>query len=254
MPQGEIAPDKIEILINQSILEMNADVLASVREYYPDKSISFILKNIERYVELINRRILLSSEMLQLLDKEISDELKIQLLRFETKPISIQDKKYSAGVEDYIVEHLYSSEDFPYLVQWYPSSRIRLRELILDMVITAIQNAEEIPCVLHVKLLEQLMQTDEIDDEDKQSLLIQQIRIGATKGAVKSALEHLGLTEYKEILEGQSIKVSVTRINEQILEALKKRKWIADCEEDTDNPELICVHGKAARKKKEETL
>lgn len=254
LPQGEIAPDKIEILINQSILEMNADMLVSVREYYPEKCMSFILKNIERYVALMNRRMFLSSEMLPLLEKEISDELKIQLLGFETKPISIQDKKYSARVEDYIVEHLYSSMDFPYLLKWYPSNRIRLQELILDMVIKAIQNAEEIPCVLHVKLFEQLMQTDEIYDADKQSLLIQQIKIGAAKGAVKFALEQLGLTEYKEILEGQFSKVSVTEVNEQMLGALLERKWIANYEEDTDDPELFCVYGKVARKKKEKML
>lgn len=254
LPQDEIAADKIEILINQSILEMNADTLAVVREYYSEKNMSFILKNIESYVALMNRTMFLSSEMIQLLEKEISDELKIRLLGFETKPISIQDKKYSARVEDYIVEHLYNSKDFQYLLQWYPSNRIRLRGLILDMVIEAIRNAEEMPCALHVKLFEQLMQTDEIYDEDKHSLLIQQIKLGATKGAVKFALEQFGWTEYKEILEGQSDKVPATKIDEQILEALLERKWIADYEKDTESPEFFHVYGKAARKKKEEAV
>lgn len=254
LSQDEIADDKIEILINQSILEMNANTLAVVREYYPEKNLSFILKNIESYVALMNRTMFLSSEMLQLLEKEISDELKIRLLGFETKPISIQGKKYSAKVKDYIVEHLYSSKDFQYLLQRYSTNTIRLRELILDRAIKAIQNAEEIPCILPVKLFEQLMQTDQIDDEDKQSLLIQQIKIGATKGAVKLALEQLGLTEYKEVLEGQSGKVPMTEISEQILEALLERKWIADYEEDTDDPELFHIHGKTARKKKEEAV
>ncbi len=55
-----------------------------------------------------------SVELKLLLEKEIDDEFKIRLLEFETKPVSIQDKKYSARVEDYIVGHLYCKEDLPY--------------------------------------------------------------------------------------------------------------------------------------------
>ena len=71
---------------------------------------------------------------------------------------------------------------------------------------------------------------------------------------MKSAFEQLELTEYKEILEGQSGKVFATEISEQILEALLKRKWIGDYTEDTNDAELFHVYGKAARKKKEEAL
>lgn len=246
LPKGEIAPDKLDILINQNILDMNADTLAAVREYYPDKCLSFIIKNIKKYTEIMDRTMFSSSELLQLLEEEISDELKMRLLRFETKPISIQDGKYSAKVEDYIIEHLYSSKDFSYLLKWYPSNRVQLRKLILDRAIEAIWHGRELPCAVHVKLFEQLMQSDKIDNRDKQGLLIQQIMKGIAKGAVKEAFEQLGLTEYKRIMGGQSGKVSAISINEQILKALLKRKWIKDYKRDEEDPGLFQIYGKAA--------
>ena len=156
------------------------------------------------------------------LGEEIDDELKIRLLEFETKPVSIQNKRYSARVEDYIVEHLYCVEDFSYLLQWYPFNRDKMRECILNLAIREIQSAVELPCLVHAKLFEHLMRSSQLEDEDKVSFLIQQIKAGIAKGAVKSAFEQLELTEYKEILEGQSGKVFATEISEQILEALLK--------------------------------
>ena len=129
-----------------------------------------------------------------------------------------------------------------------------MRECILNLAIREIQSAVELPCLVHAKLFEHLMRSSQLEDEDKVSFLIQQIKAGIAKGAVKSAFEQLELTEYKEILEGQSGKVFATEISEQILEALLKRKWIGDYTEDTNDAELFHVYGKAARKKKEEAL
>lgn len=254
LPQDAIAPDKLQILIDKNILEMNADTLAVVRKHYPEECMSFILKNIEAYVGIMNKTMFSSEELKCLLGEEIDDELKIRLLEFETKPVSIQNKRYSARVEDYIVEHLYCVEDFSYLLQWYPFNRDKMRECILNLAIREIQSAVELPCLVHAKLFEHLMRSSQLEDEDKVSFLIQQIKAGIAKGAVKSAFEQLELTEYKEILEGQSGKVFATEISEQILEALLKRKWIGDYTEDTNDAELFHVYGKAARKKKEEAL
>lgn len=250
LPQGEIAPDKIEILINQSILDMNADTLASVREYYPDKCLSFIIKNIEKYTEIMDRTMFSSPELLRLLEEEISDELKLRLLGFETKPISIRNKKYSAKVKEYIIKNLYDSGDFSCLLKEYPSYKAQLQKIILDKAIREIRRAGELPCVINIRLFEQLMQTDQIDNGDKQGLLIQQIRAGINKKAMKVAFEQLGLTEYNRILEGHFGKVSVTRTNEQILEALLNRKWIKDYKQDEEDWRLFQIYGKAAHIKK----
>lgn len=246
LPQDEIAPDKIEILINQRILDMNADTLVAVREYYPDKRLPFIIMNIEKYTKIMDRTMFSSSELMQLLEEEISDELKLRLLGFETNPISIRNKKYSAKVKEYILKNLYSSEDFSHLLKDYHSYKTSSREIILDKAIREIRRAGELPCVANIKLFEQLMQTDQIDNRDKQGLLIQQIRSGIDKRAMKVAFEQLGLTEYKGILEGQSGKISATSTNERMLNALLARRWIKGYKVEEEDPSLFHIYGKAA--------
>lgn len=252
LPQDSIAPDKLQILIDKNILEMNADTLTVVRKHYPRKCIPFILNNIERYVGIMNKTIFSSTELHQLLEKEIDDEVKIRLLEFETESISIQDKMYSARVEDYIVEHLYCEKDFSYLLQWYPSNREQMRKLILNLAIGKIQSAVELPCLVHAKLFEHLMRSDQLEDKDKVVFLIQQMKAGITKGTVKSAFEQLGMKEFKEILAGESRKVSVSNINEQILEASLEKKWILGYKVDLEDAELLQVHAKAVRRKNTE--
>ncbi len=245
---------KIEILIRNNILEMNADILKTVREHYAEMRMLFIMNNIEKYVEIMNEAIFSSSELLQLLEENIDEELKIRLLHFATAPISIQNKNYSDKIQDYIVENLYSSRDFKYLVQWYPSNRARLRKRILSIVIEAILSGEEIPCVLHVKLLEGLILSKKIESEDMQALLAKQIMIGLQKGVAKIAFEQLGMPEYKQLLEGKQTKVEITDTGEQLLEALKGKKWISDYEEDKDDPEMFQVYGKVSKKREKKML
>lgn len=242
LPQDAIAPDKLQILIDKNILEMNADTLAVVRKHYPEECMSFILKNIEAYVGIMNKTMFSSEELKCLLEEEIDDELKIRLLEFETKPVSIQNKRYSARVEDYIVEHLYCVEDFSYLLQWYPSNRDKMRECILNLAIREIQSAVELPCLVHAKLFEHLMQSSQLEDKDKVGFLIQQIKAGITKRAVKSAFEQLGKTDFRELLDQKSGKVSVSNTNEQILEVLLEKKWILDYEIDLGDVELFNVY------------
>lgn len=250
LSQDSIAPDKLQILIDKNILEMNADTLAVVRKHYPEKCMSFILKNIEVYVGIMSKTMFSSVELKYLLEKEIDDEFKIRLLKFETKPVSVQDKEYSTRVEDYIVEHLYCEEDFPYLLQWYPSNRDKMRELILDLAIREIQSAVELPCLVHAKLFEHLMRSNQLEGEDKGVFLIQQMKAGIAKGAVKSAFEQLGMNDFKELLDGKDGEVSVSSTNEQILEMLLEKKWILDYEVNSGDTELFNVHARVVRKKK----
>lgn len=249
-----IEPEKIEILIRKDILEMNADILKTMRGHYAEMSMLFIMNNIERYVEIMNEDIFSASELLQILEENVDDGLKIRLLQFATAPISIQNKNYSDKIQDYIVENLYSNEDFEYLVQWYPSNRVGLRKQILTIATEAIQNAEDIPCVMHAKLLESLILSEKIDATEMQALLARQIKLGLQKGVAKNAFEQLGMLDYKQLLEGKQVKVEITDTGEQLLEALKEKKWISDYEEDKDDPEMIQAYGKAVKKREKKIL
>lgn len=244
--------DKIAIMIRQNILEMNTDILKTMREHYSEMCMMFIEHNIDKYVEIMNEDIFSSSELMQILEEKIDDELKIRLLKFATSPISIQNKNYSDRIQDYIVENLYCEKDFEYLVQWYPLNRGGLKKQILNIVIAAIQNTEEISCVVHPKLLESLILSERINTADKLALLAQQIEAGIQKGNAKKAFEQLGIPEYKQLLEGKQVKVEATSTEEQLLEALKERKWISDYEEDPEDPEMFLAFGKVTKRRERE--
>ena len=247
--ETELEPEKIEILINRDILEMNTYNLKTMRQHYSELCILFILKNIEKYLEIMNKNIFSFPELMQILEEKIDDELKIRLLKFNIMPISIKNKNYSDRIQDYIVENLYSNKDFQHLVKWYPSNRIKLRKRILDIAIEIIQNGEEISCVFHNKLLESILLSDKIDIVDKQILLARQIELGIQKSVAKTAFGQLDLPEYNQLLAGGQAKVEATNTGKLLLDALKERNWIANYAKDEEDPEMFQAYGKTVKKK-----
>lgn len=245
----DIQAEKIDILINRSILEMNEGNLWMMRDNYSDKCLSFILHNIKMYVEILNDDIYLSSEMCQLLKEKFDDELKIELLQYEEEPISIKDKKYSPKVEEYIVSHLYCNEDFEYLLQWYPPNRSRLRDLILEISIKYIQDITKVQCMLHMDLFNSLMQTERIGIENKKVVIAKQVEMGMEKHLADRLFEQLNLSEYTQLLEGKRPKILATTDNEILLEALLKRGWISSYEVSKDDDEYFQTYGKMRKRK-----
>lgn len=242
-------PEKMDILIKRGILKMNIDNLISMRENYPEKCKSFIIRNIQKYVEIMNQDIFSSTELMQLLEEKIDEELKIKLLQFETIPISIKNRKYSSGVQDYIVKNLYCEEDLEYLLQWYPENRIQLRNRILNIALEEIEEVLKVHCVLHTELLESLITSKGIDITHKKELLTKQIELGIGKDVVNNAFIQLGLTEYQQLLDGKRPKVKATEENEALLKALMDKKWISSFEEDKENPEYFQTYGRVMRKR-----
>ncbi len=245
----DLLPEKLDILIQHDIIKMNSDNLVFMRKYYSEKCMPFIISNIDEYVEIMSEDIFVSSELHQLLETEISDEIKIELLQFETEPISIRNKKYSYKVQDFIVEKLFCNDDFQYVVQWYPKDRIQLRKTILNLAINSIQDIKAINCLLQSELLEGLLQSNLIDIENKIEVLAHQIEVGMDKVAVRSALKQLGLSEYIHLLEGKRPKVHATIANETLLKVLLKKEWISSYGKDKADADYFQTYGKVIRKK-----
>lgn len=250
LDQTDITPEKMDILIKHDKLAMNIGILTAMRKYYPKHCKSFILNNIEQYVEIIDALSLSSAELLQLLDADINDELKLQLLEFASEPISIQNKKYSVQIQDYIVENLHDSKDLPYLLGWYPEGRIHMRNLILGLAEESVKSIKFLKCSLHPALFIDLLQSDNIELSDKKMLLALQIMNGLHKVNVRSAFKDLGLSQFNQILDGQLDQIKVTTSNEAILTAFKQRRWISSYEKDEENPGFYLIQVSKSDKKK----
>lgn len=240
--------EKIDVLVGHDILEMNEDNLLMMRENYPDKCISFIIRNTKKYVEILHDDIYLTPEMLQLLHEKIDDELKIELLQYETRPISIRGKGYSPKIEEYIVGNLFDSKDYEYLVQWYPKNRPNLRKLIFDIMVGQIQDISDVDCILHMDLFNSLMQTDRISIEDKKLVIAKQIEMGMENLFVEKIFEQLSLNEYTQLLGGKRPKILASTDNEKLLNALLFRKWISSYEVSKDDNEYFQTYGRMRKK------
>lgn len=248
--EKEIAPEKMDILITNNILEMNLSILESIRKNYPEKCITYIIKRIRDYVEMLDEKSFSSTELMQLLDTNIDDEIKLQLLQYETKPISIKDKSYSAKIQSYILKNLYCESDLVFLVQWYPKNRNQIRECILEIAIASIQHIIEHSYKVHVDLFQHLVQSDKVEVEDKKELLANHIKLGMEQSSVKVALQHIGLLEYLYLLDGKRPKIPVTDANEKLLMVLQEKQWISSYEPDKEDPSYYNTFGKMVRNKK----
>lgn len=244
LEETTLSPDKVDILINCNILEMNVENLMLVRDRYPSNVHSFIMRNISEYIELIDENVFISSELLYLLDKNIADDLKLKLLSFETQPLTIEGKNYTPAVEDYIVENLYNNEDIKYLVQWYPQNRIQMKNIILNKSIEEVEKLKEIKCIIHSELLFDLIKSNQIDDVDKEYILANQIKLGLDIEVVKSVFEHLHMIEYLDLLDGKRPKINATLSNENLLNALLERKWFSSYELDKEDEDYFQTYGK----------
>lgn len=245
----DIAPEKMDVLIKHGKLEMNSDILTVMRKHYPKHCMPFILKHIEEYVEITDAISLSSSELLQLLEADIADELKLKLLEFASDPISIQGKKYSAQIQDYIVENLYDSKDLGYLLGWYPGGRDHMRSLILSLAEENVQDIELMKLSLHPALFQAVLKSDKIPLADRKILLAQQIKKGLYKANARAAFKELELPQFIQILDGTPGRIKITTSNEALLAAFMQKHWIVSYRQDEEDPEYFLIQVPIHRKK-----
>lgn len=85
----EIDSDKICLLIKNKIIKMTEENLLLIRKNYPDQIMYFIQHNLGKYLEIMTSDIFSYEEALKILDMDLEDEKKLQLIGFTSKPISV---------------------------------------------------------------------------------------------------------------------------------------------------------------------
>ena len=230
----DISNDKITILINTNIIRMTADNLKFLRENYPNQNLSFIRKNIERYMDIMDDDLFLQEELLEILAWDISDELKIKLLEFSSDTISVIGKNYSTSVCLYILNNNLMNSDLMVLFSSFEQWDDPIQTKIFDYAISNITDIIDNPDDVSEKLKINLLHTDKLNKNIRIDLLTA-IMPTLSDDYIKEILALLDLTNYIKIFDTRSRpKFEISDESEKLLTAFKEKGLICNYEESQD--------------------
>lgn len=221
-----ISGDKIIILINVDIIKMTVDNLKFMRENYINQKFYYIHKNIDEYIDIMHETLFSKEELLEILTWNISDELKMRLLRFTDDEISIIGKGYSSAICLYILENNFEDTDLPKLCssfdQWDESIQAKIFDLALNDIEIIINN----PNHVSERLKNSLLYSDRVTRDEKIELFIA-IMPELCSDRLKEILTLLNLTDYLKIFDTHSRpKFRINDENEKLLAAFKENNLI----------------------------
>ena len=233
---GEMDNQKVGILIDNDIIVMTPDILELIREKYSNLLKQFIFRNIEEYVKIMESHLFSHDELLDVLDMDVNDELKLSLLEFDGEYISILNKKYSPEVCKRILNKHLMVSDLDQLFKEYDRYSEDLKPQIRHLAIQYISNIIEKSDSVSSILLDELFSAKELDYDYKISLLISRMPM-LSELEIKRIFGVIGLPEYQKIFDPNSRPhFAMDHVNDRILQALKNNNFIKDYEEDNGKP------------------
>ena len=229
-----VSHDKINILIDTNIIRMTAENLDFMRENYPEQIFRFIHQNIEEYVDGVDSELFSQNELLEILTWDINDELKIELLEFSNKEISIVGKNYSSAVCLYILEYNFMESDLDRLFSSYEQWDNSIQAKIFDFALKNIQRIISNPKMVSTRLKDDLIRSNRLSRDIIIDLLIEMMS-DLGKEHIIETLNLLGLTDYARIFDTRSRpKFEINDENEKLLTAFKEKGLICNFEENLE--------------------
>lgn len=238
----EIDSDKICLLIKNKIIKMTEENLLLIRKNYPDQIMYFIQHNLGKYLEIMTSDIFSYEEALKILDMDLEDEKKLQLIGFTSKPISVLHKKYTDVLLEYILTNNFDDNDKNYLFENYSDYQGKVRETIYQIAIAQVNDIIDDEIILDDQLLSEVIVKSSLAIDVKiklWSLAIPRLN----EEICKKHFDELGLPELKGIFTKRNSTKTYDKNQsvKSILEALKKNTWIYDFYVSQDDNEKYIV-------------
>jgi len=242
----DIDIDKISILIDLLIIPMSDDAVVFMRNTYEEEFIHYIVKNIDDFVyNVFNDGCLELNEVLALLDEPISDANKLEIICYTKEEISIQNKKYSNELIEYIIENNYDNDDLSYLIKNFATYSETLQRICVSICIDNIDSVIALGHSIDFNLYKTLIQSSNLEINNKLSLFSMQI-IKLKINDVVESLSIMSLSKYCGLFERKQIVVTNNNQNIRILEIFKKRGWKFIARRETEN--TLRIYGKLLKK------
>lgn len=227
-----ITNEKFIILVDKGFVPMDLETLQFVRKNYSEGLIFYINKNIVDYANLLNEEVFLIDEVLNVLALDISDDIKIRLLKLTNEPLSISRKEYSESVLEHILLNNFKGEDLPYLCINYDNWSQVIQQIIYQLACNNVSRIIGEKIKLSRQLLDLLLESTNLDIVEKIDLFISSINNMNTVEC-KKYLDLLNLTEYKKIFEPRTRpKFEINDVNQKLLTAFRIKGWIGVFYED----------------------
>lgn len=216
-----LSEEKVRILIDLGLIDMNPVNLKFMRVSYPNVTLYFIRRDIELYIPIAVGTDFDLNEATSILEwSEVSDKMKVDLLKQTTAGIGIQGKHLNDNLIAYVLDNNLSEKDLPWILECYDDFSDEVKTTILRVASEKLEHivmnyAGKIDKVL----LGQLYQSETADFASKVHLLEATSKT-MKKDQLYDALNSLGADKIADNINGGKKKVRVSNENKEILQAL----------------------------------
>ncbi|MCL2571134.1 MAG: hypothetical protein FWE11_01925 [Defluviitaleaceae bacterium] len=226
--------EKLSIIDKLKKIGMSLTSLTTLREHYAEYLLNFICSHIADYFKIAHEDgVFVFDEMLELLDREISTEHKIELANYTDETISVKGKKYPDELIAYIVSGVnFHNSDFEYLIDNYDKLGQASKKEVLSRATQEISLLQAIIDKATPSLIDGVFSSNQVDIAEKHEIL----KAIATKAKIYNLqqwLKMVNLDFFMEIYDkNKRPKFENTDINATMLEIFKERREITDYELD----------------------
>jgi len=246
---ADIPDDKIEILIYLKVVQMSSEALEFMRVNYPDQLLTFIKQNISTYTdEVVNEENFILDEMLSVLELDVNDKCKINLLQLTGDTLSINQKGYSDEIKMHILNNNLDTNDIPFLLSSYLNESNNVKEIIEDIAIKHVSIIIDERYPMPIKLFSKLLLSNQLTRDTKIELFVL-ILPNMNELQCKTYLSTLQLPDYLSLFEGKRPKFRVNNINQRLLTTFEKKYWLTSFDIDKDDENYYRAYGRKKRKK-----
>lgn len=251
--EKEITDEKIQILIENQIIQMNKQSLEFIRSKCREQIMYFIQYNIEEYLGLQTVKDFVYEEAIKVLEFDLEDAKKIKLIRYTDKPISVLNKSFSDKLFTHILDNNFDENDAAYLFHNYSDYSEAKQDAIYQIAVERINDIIEKSIVLDDRLLSDIL---------IKSNRAKNVKIALWSKAIPNMNEESCIKHFRE-LELPELKGIFTKRNNTarsyvkndyvtaIFKALKENTWIYDYyESESDSGRYIVVKNKPKKVEK----
>lgn len=237
----EIDHDKMNILIDLEIIEMNAINLKLMREKYPSCKFHYIIKNIGQYAQdTIMEENFDISELKYLLKQKIANKYLLSLLNCTNEPISITEINVTDPVKKHILENNFNKDDLSSLISVFGTESLEIKEVLLAIFVKNIKGIIENGIALPFTILFLLLESS---GTNKDELLASQLRTLTQEEAIQ-CFDLLEMNNLLTVFEGKWPSIQITYAHTSILEIMEEKRWISSFTEEDNIPGFYRVRAR----------